>query len=726
MALVGKRTSLGKSHRADQISGSLFQFQKTHTTLLLIAANLLIFFGFCRFLNKFITGLLNSSDLSQIESLIYWDIFVFLFLAGLLLFFANMILVRSKNGKIRSAYFFNHPVRLFIIATPLLALFFIYLPTILMDFIFNIPLHPYHFFRRPFQLPSFNHIWMSVITAFSIGLSWADHATKNPRRWWLLPFLAAPLPGIYWFPLLWWNAMARFLPSRIWTFWRPVLTLLSCMLPVLFFPQSQEIRPDYPQFGRGESVSLTNPDNYCEAYGIQWKQGDLYMHCSNNLVKVSFDDSMQNPHFVDTHDFEFFWNFFAIDNERSLIHIYDGQGKVLYTEALDDFHIENTRQIPRWVFPTKSERPFLNLDEKRNNLIVTDQYGYLALIDLDDPHQQDYITRYLYDGQEIVGTHFDGKRDQLAMMQKGRFSILDPETFESRREFSLSEIAFSFTYDSPGNQVFISYPGNAEVEIRDLDTFAVKRTINGPLGVRRVVVDHENNRVILTSLTGVVELRDGQDFSLIDRIRLAPRIHGVSAWPEKKRLAVAFGHNSPAIVDYSDLSTAFDPLDTLLRGFEKFLSFAMPHLSKRATFSREFQNDFSQNRTETVPKLKGRGNVYLLGTEKAVIEQGADILKWGGFTPHVVASIDEARMLFEKQPGSARIVLVDFNLFPNQDMHALKRQLGLEQNTPVCLFAKKNEIILMGNYDDSLIIRSPFRFAEFLSKVTALSVTGKN
>lgn len=525
----------------------------------------------------------------KIYTLIYFDILVCLALFLCLLFFVSLLAGEPNRprkwwGKLRGHFFVTF-VSTFLTLTALVVI----VPTLLINL------------YMPFsgQTSIFNNIstihptYMkeALLTALCFALHFADiNARAGVFRWWaFIVLLWAPMNYL---PLLWWNALAGLFPSRYWRVWRPVLTFASVGLLLLVFPNAQQIRKGQPLYRGAEQRELSD----CLGYQIERVPGkpELFMRCSDteDSILVTIDAIREHPgmhhyrrladggwqkidSFPPTEDF--WWDEGAIDWQRSRFYLFSGTLGVLHIFQLDPLKHLDAYALPYHVFPKQDYIVFHALDEQRGILVLANREGWLVSIDLEEMRIRQ--AKFVSQGWKLFQIAYSPEKKELFVLQNYALSAFNVEDLSLIRTTSFTSSAYSFYLDAAEDRIIVGFPQRLAAQVLDWDTFTLKQTIDAPAGLRSFEKDAQRNLFFFSTVTGVVEMRRGDNFGLLRRVRLRPWIHDMKALPEFGELVATYGDVKSSIWRYDPPAARWNLFGALLHTTEKAMRFLFQNVA---------------------------------------------------------------------------------------------------------------------------------------------------
>ena len=459
----------------------------------------------------------------QAYALIYVDFLITVSCVMIVVFVFAIMAGRPNENRRFPLIRQGRPLLAFFIYTPIFAFIMILLPGLIykgvtvneMDWLDAI-------------VPNAIYLKAAIYASLCFGLSIADIAARpGVTRWWSLPFLILITSFTTRFPLMWWNAVAGWFPSRLWLLWRPVLTAMMCLIPIFSYPLAQPILKKVPIFD-AEKYSTIKIPTIGDCYGITFSpdEEEAFIRCTPNLYRLSKKGGAWN--LADSLHYTFQWNEASFDFVRDNVHIYAGDQGKLYTSRISDFKAVGVTEIPVEVFPTRKETYHQCFDSVQDRIVIAENEGLLMTIDAQTliPDKSSFIE----DGGEIAKIICAPNRNELLVLQTGALSAYETSTLNLKKKGALPFYSYGIALDQRNNRVFISYPTLMKTAAYLLDSFQLEKVLEAPLGVRPLAVDSDRDLLFMAALGGTIVMSDSKDFRPITRLR-------ISAWP--RRLAIA-------------------------------------------------------------------------------------------------------------------------------------------------------------------------------------------
>ena len=503
----------------------------------------------------------------QAYSLVYID---FLILISVVLFsiFLIVLFAGHPNGKRRFPLIRQgHPVLTFIIYTSLFAFLTILLPGLVYK---GVTIYEMDWLDA--ILPNTIYLKAALCACLAFGLSLADIASKSGAgRWWSLPFLIIVSPFTSLFPLMWWNALAGWAPSRLWSFWRPILTALTCLVPLFTYPLAQPVLEKVPTFDASEYSTIQIPTKG-DCYGITVSpdQRQAFIRCTPKLYRMM----KKGDGWVQTGsaDHLFQWNEASFDFERNRVHIYAGDQGKLYTSRISDFMPLDVTEIPVEFFPTRKEIYHQCFDPVQDRIVVAENEGLLMTIDAStlSPDQSEIIR----DGGELAKILCLPDKDELIVLQTGALSIYKTSTLQLKKKGALPFYSYGISIAPQKNRVYISYPTKMKTVAYSLETFEMERVVDAPLGVRPLAVDEGRGLLFMAALGGTILVLDTNEFQTINRLRISIWPRRLAAVPEAGDLIIT-GRGVPVSWNYASVKSETGYYQFVLSSIEQVLARVM-------------------------------------------------------------------------------------------------------------------------------------------------------
>lgn len=500
-----------------------------------------------------IKAIINLGELEKANGLIFFNEFVnialILFIICLFFFFPG-----SPEGK----------RRLFLIkkGRPVLS-FFLYTPIIALVLILGPGFISRGWSSSGLQgiLPQSEYLHVAIATAFCFGLSLADIATKKGAvRWWILPFLVIPTNGIFYFPLLWWNAIAGWLPSKYWNLWRPVFLLGTAIGPILAYPLAQPFLHDPPVFIDTGYEIIGNRIGY----GIQEVPGaqEAYISAVDNLQHYKKENSRWL--LVDELHTGFGWDEASFDFKENQAYIHDGNSGHLHILGLNPLSKKETLEIPYESFPFRSGAIHQAYDANRKILAIGEDGCFVTTLDMDTMRVRQSLS---------LGNDLGYIARILNVPSRGELLILTTHSLTAYRlndltmvrSVQLPDVSYGMIIEEKNDRVFVGFPQIMEVAEYSLTGFELRRTFDGPAGLRSMVLDPANKALFLGSVSGVLEIRKLDDLKLVRRVRLMPWMRRMAVIPESREILLT-SRSMPIVWSYlhrKEKQSAYDQLQVI-------------------------------------------------------------------------------------------------------------------------------------------------------------------
>ncbi|MBZ0270428.1 hypothetical protein K8I61_00210 [bacterium] len=428
-----------------------------------------------------------------------------------------------------------------------------------------------------FEWPRGPYIRLALATAFGFAAHIAArrYPVSQDRGFWLVPLLLAPAPAA------WWIVAATLSPARWWSIARPVFLAAGAAIPLVAIAAHQ---PSFPienpfEIGRTPREALLVNTNVphqvaprCEdSYQVRPlpRTNDVLLKCLHAIDFVrEIDGRWYREPFVRYPGFQ--WDEAAYDFENRRAYVYDGAANVLHVVDLNTAREVGTHRFSRKeTFIPYAETLRLALMPAHGLLAVTHRReASIALIDLARGAAID--ARILSERHdELWRVIWDEKRDELLVLKTRRLMALSPRDLSTIRSVKLPDNAYEMTYDARRDRLLIGYARLMRVSAYDPSTFEEIASADAPVGARAIAIDDANDLVFVSSATGVIETRRGEDLSFVGRRRLVPWIRGMAPVPAARTMIVTSGRVPPVAWDYLAGDDPFDPADAVLRLAER-------------------------------------------------------------------------------------------------------------------------------------------------------------
>ena len=497
--------------------------------------------------------------------LIFIDFFIVFGLAGVLFALLLFVLVNPVKRRLRIGFFNDRPVITFVVSSSIAALFFLLAPIIFFRVLYPDAMSVDAGWTG--GLLHRSYLSAALFTTLCIGLSTADMACKPDKvHWWNLIFLFGPIPYFSLFPLLWWNAAATWVQSHFWRLLRPALLLTTFLLPLIAYPSRHLVDLKISDLNQGSGQPISGVEYPCDGYFIEWVPGkpEFYMRCHHIFYRVEIKNGQ--PAVTNRLSETFPFDVASIDYEKGIAYIFYPEKKILYRVEVPSMNILTAEPISCDRFPAVLEGAKQAFDQKNERLFLIEGSGAVASLDVNDIFGGQCKQTMV--GLPIVELHFVEKTNQLFVLEKSLIRVLNADDLSVIQEIQNESLAYSMVVDEENNRYFVSYPALFEVRVYDLGTHRLKGKIPAPMGVRKVAVDPKNRLLFVSSMTGTLEIRSLDDFSLKSRDRVTPWIHWLDASPSQKKLLVSVNINDPFVYSYEEFPETIKPLDRIGRFIE--------------------------------------------------------------------------------------------------------------------------------------------------------------
>ena len=529
---------------------------------------LMLGFFFIRFqqnhINPIIKRILEIEERELIYNFIYYEWLLYIALGCLVIFIISALsqVPGQKNGRIK--FLEGRPIISFFLVTFLSGFFLIFLPFI--------------FFKlgNPVvkdSAPIFDHrlyLESSIALCLILGISFADSVFEYKKtRWWYFLFI---INGA--FPILWWNAMAGWFPSKYWKLFKPILLAACCVIPILaFMSQPQQIGTTF-QYSKKiiKSGDVKMVDKFT-AYQIHAGPGpkEMYINIDNTLSHFNFANGRWNADgkFISG----FWWDEASFDWELNEAFIYDGKSGKLYTIDLGTMKSKNVYSIPEDVLPERSAGIHQAYFAQSKILLIAENFGRIVSVDVD--RMEVVASTLLFKKtQQIWRVKADESRGELFVLHNNMLSVLRLKDLIILRTLKFEGRALDMDIDPLAGRLIISFPRLMEVIEFDTKSLKLIRRISAPAAVRAIEIDLKNDLFIFASYGGAVEVRARDDGRLLGRKRLLPFIRRLKTFPELDRMVVTSGKYPTLSWRYHPLNSPFDFKDFLLLMAERIFKFA--------------------------------------------------------------------------------------------------------------------------------------------------------
>jgi hypothetical protein len=554
---------------------------------------------------------------------------------------------------------------------PLLA-FFVFLPTLFLLLLLIPPFfsHALLDYREHFKDPGLfsfvNRPYGKKVFLLSLifSISFADivltfREPSHRSRSWIL-FLAYMIGSA---PLLWWNGLARQFPSRVLSFWRPILTGATCLPIVLAFPLMQPIIHASPSF---ESVTHRKLNDCVNAYQAASVPGEnrFLLTCSKPdpaLGRYTRSDwgewRLQAP--MTPMNFTFCQ--MAPDFKRGLGYIIDGNSRTLYVVRLPSFEIESTHDLPLGVFPVRNFNIRTIFIPEKDLLVAADETGFLAAFDAANQFKA-RATKYFADQDQLWALKYCLKQNELYVLMSEYIYSFDLDDFSLKRQGRLHGKGCDCLADCPTDRLFISFPEQARVLVLDSKTFKPIRSLDAPFGVRTLGMDFSRRLLFVSSISGIMEIYNADDLSRKHWFRLGRWIHWIEVLPEPGEAVVTMGEYEPSvIVGYDPPVIRWNLMDRLVKTSQDIAHSVMHDL--------DLLHDQNTAPSQKAPSVIEAGDTILFVSMNGHYRKSASIPLNGqrGFNILFAEREDDFYRLLDQNKGKIDFGLIDPTGFENEE-----------------------------------------------------------
>ncbi|MDP8256661.1 MAG: hypothetical protein P9M14_13000 [Candidatus Alcyoniella australis] len=319
------------------------------------------------------------------------------------------------------------------------------------------------------------------------------------------------------------------LPSAVWAAFRreggrsfaalrPLPMLLVLAVPFAPWALNPQPFPDLPQPAPGFERLSNEPSNI---YQVLTDAHDALLVTANNERIYRFDPRSGARSEL---------AFGGLDGiqalavrEGGLVYCDPAVGRILLIDAQGRFveqEIELSNPLPQDALGNL----WRTLYDGRQGVLASYCMEYLALLDPQGgrvlANTTDYYADALIDPSrpEIHATRFD----------PGRLISYDAHTLEIKRSLELPRFPERIAVDGPTDRLIVALPMRGRIISIDLEQYRVLDGAGSFPGVRVIALDVVARRIYLGGFAPVLEVRDLDDLSLIDRIKAPPWIRWIA------------------------------------------------------------------------------------------------------------------------------------------------------------------------------------------------------
>jgi len=159
--------------------------------------------------------------------------------------------------------------------------------------------------------------------------------------------------------------------------------------------------------------------------------------------------------------------------------------------------------------------------------------------------------------QHTLGFHhaslLDEPRGELHLLGAGNLLMaMDDGTLTPKRRLRLPGLAERMAQSPDGQRLYITHPVLGRVSIVDVDTYRLTDSITAFPGVRAIAVDEQKGWLVLGGLSPVLEIRNIDDFSLVDRLLAPPWLRWVHVDAKRRMIYMTSGTHGLWALDLHD------------------------------------------------------------------------------------------------------------------------------------------------------------------------------
>ncbi len=603
--------------------------------------------------------IIRGGDFTQVWCMIYIPVFLLIGAFCLIMTLLALAAGKPQEKPRLPSFMHGHPLITFLIFGAVIFVVSTLIPTVIADLFFN--------FERVWDgskyIPEIQYVYSSALLALCLGLFWADiNASRDTVHWWTAPFFLLPFSWFGFFPLLWWNFVAYWFPSKYWKLWRIPLTIATCCLPLLAYGQAQRIRSSSPVYYNDRIQEMDTAWQNC--YEVMRPPGktEFFITCINLFrhYKMDTDGNWNN---VNETELLFPRNEMSLDFEEERVYIHNTSNSTVEVLDLKDFSAVDQIPVPVERFPVRDDLVHQAYDPKSNTLVVAGSYGEIYVLDVDK--------------REVTQSFYLKTRDkylQLLMDDSGNLLILgdrcllvlDPEKKRIINHLSLANRAGGMDIDSRTGKIYIAFPLLMAVHVFDKETMEFERQYPAPLGVRNVRVDSANNIMVTDSISGSAEARALDTGELIRRDRVVVWAHWIELFPEIHQAVITGGTSNSVIWKYLPASSKSNlnvKIEMSLERLWNFIDDKMKLMRKDV--------DYKHYDSVLLPEIvRYHGRIAIVGAPEKDLQYLKATLIFGGYNAEITTMRD-----FINQPsdfGSVDAFIVEMDDEPQLTKQIIK------------------------------------------------------
>jgi hypothetical protein len=549
-------------------------------SIAVIIAALLLTYKFCQFhqiviapkIRILLNTLSSTVNKSAVYNLVHFD--TLLLVATSLVVITGIALLTGRPhrpgaifGKLKGRSFLTFGIFAFLFSALLLGT-----PTIISNLLFTYYGEDGLLFKSATLHPAY--IREALIVALCFSISFADITVRSgATRWWSYLFFLVPICNVC--PLLWWNGLAGLLPSRWWSTVKPLFIAASCLSLGLVLPVAQPIRQGFPVYSAPSQQTLM--DNI--GYFVQRIPGkpEVFMRSFDPSPAMSRLRRSSNGKWtlINKQHMEYHWDRASLDLKRNRVYICEGTTRTLHVYDYPTFKQLSTHFLPLNAFPIRSFDLFQALDAEHGILVLADKEGFIVTIDVESFEVLN--STYLTGESEIWGVQYDSTSEELIVLQNHNIMALSIFDLNYIRSKSFESAAYDFLIDNDCQRIFISFPKKMSVLALDKNSFSEIAEMEAPATVRKMAIDPSRRFLFLSSIHGVMEIRDADDYHLLRRERIGLWIHWLEVIPEFGEIVITMGDIDSIVWSYLSPSEDANLFDGILYTFEKIFRWYSSH-----------------------------------------------------------------------------------------------------------------------------------------------------
>ncbi len=503
----------------------------------------------------------GTTNKSAVYNLIHFD--TLLLVATILAIIAGIALLTGRPHrpgiifrKLKGRSFLTFGIFAFLFSALLLGT-----PTIISNLLFTYYGEDGLLFKATTLHPAY--IREALIAALCFSISFADITVRSgATRWWSYLFFLVPLFNVC--PLLWWNGLAGLLPSRWWSAVKPLFIAASCLTLGLTLPVAQPIRQGFPVHSVLSQQTLKDNIGY-SVHRIPGKP-EVFMRSGEALTNLlrSSDGKWTVTNELNT---DFRWDHASLDPKRNKVYICDGTTRTLHIYDYPTLKERDAFVLPLGAFPIRSFDLLHAFDVENGILVLADKEGFIVTINVET--FEVINSTFLTGESEIWSVQYDPVNEELIVLQNHNLMALSISDLSYIRSKSFESVAYDFLIDNDCQRILISFPKKMSVLVLDKNSFSEIAEMEAPATVRKMAIDPNRRFLFLSTIHGVIEIRNADDYQLLRRERIGLWIHWLEVIPEFGEIVITMGDIDSIVWSYLSPSEDANLLDGILYTFEK-------------------------------------------------------------------------------------------------------------------------------------------------------------